>query len=56
MCACVCDDGCVVESEGGVEDKQRKKERRTLKAKEESVDGMPVGKKWKQRRLPTASG
>lgn len=27
-CVRVCDDGCVVETEGGVEDKQRKKERR----------------------------
>lgn len=50
----VCDDGCVVETEGGVEDKQRKKEKdrnllfhskiSKLKATEEGVDRMPVSK------------
>lgn len=48
----VCDDGCVVETEGGVEDKQREKEKdrnplfhskiSKLKATEEGVDWMPV--------------
>lgn len=48
---CVCDDDCGVETEGGVEDKQRKRERKRqsrsftaifqLKAKEEGVDRVP---------------
>ena len=39
-CVRVCDDGCVVETEGGAEDKQRTKERRKTEIRSFTVKSL----------------